>query len=392
MKFRKIDSKQPPVIPPPGAGKGRGWSPFRLGAWGIFLAGLAIAGVFLFSRTAWVLTTGRVKAFEVRVGSTLAGRIARLDVAERQAVVEGQVLAVLDDRELREELKRQGSIHEEARARRTAAEEAGLDPSVAAKVEAARRDLELARERERQAKGELDRAHESEGRAKTVSDRQERLFLLRAATRDQWEKALAEGREEAAGVRVAEAKVSEAQAAVAGEEKLLALSQEVLEYAKRKFQGDLEVLVKEEARAKADLDRAEARLGQLEIRSPRKGVVSWLGKRAGETVDQNDVILSIIDPADVWVEAYVAGGDLTSLRDGRGAVMQIDGVSDSIRGRVSLFYPTERASEPVTVVSQQAHTAGQLFDLIHPVRIDFIDGAPAGLLPEMVARVKISRE
>jgi len=391
VRFRKIDSQQPPVVPPPGGGKRR-WSIFRLGAWGILGTLVAIAAVYLVSRTRWVLTTGRVKTAEVRVGSTVSGRIARLDVAERQAVTEGQLLAVLDDREAREEVKRQESAHEEAQARRQAFEEAGFDPSVPSRVEAARRDLEQVRERARQAEGELDQAKAAEGRAKDVSDRHERLFLLKAATRDAWERATSEGREAAAGVRVAESKLSEERAGVAGAEKLLALAQELLEYARRKHEGDLEVLGKEEASAKADLERARARLAQLEIRAPRKGVVSWISRRAGETVDTNDVILTIIDPTEAWVEAYVTGDDLTELRDGREAWAQIDGLGDSLRGRVALSWPAERPVEPVTVVSQQAHTAGQLFDLIHPIRIELVDGVPPGLFPEMVARVKIARE
>lgn len=335
MQFRKIEAQNAPPFPPVEERKEERKK--RIGFKVALLLFLVLATAFgllyWYWKSRWIITTGQVVAAQVQVASLVKGRIALLTVREGDHVVQDQLLAKLVD----------------------------LDLTFAVQIEAAQRDLDVARERYRRALAEVEQAKVVLERAKTVVERAEKLFLLRAITRDEWEKALLQLQKAQADQAAAQAKLSEEEAAVQGAEKLIG--------------------------------RAKARLDQLAILAPGDGIVSWLPRKVGEVVDHNDVLLTVMNPKEVWVEAYVSAADLSDLHDGEEALIKIEGLpNQQHRGRVSLFYPIERETKrSVQVGPQRVLLPSQLSNLIHPVKIAFTDGIPAGLRPEMLARVWIAR-
>ncbi len=139
--------------------------------------------------------------------------------------------------------------------------------------------------------------------------------------------------------------------------------------------------------------RARAGLAETSIRAPRDGVVSWLPRRVGEVVDQNDIILSLMDPDEVWIEAYVSGEELSQLRDGLPAKIHFSGPSREIfDGRLLLLHASPRADQQtVRVGPERARSAARLGALLHAVKVVFEGEAPQGLWPETIVQVRISK-
>jgi HlyD family secretion protein len=394
MRFRKIRTR-PSVPIAPGEERDRGKRiRFRVLLLS-FLALVTSLGLFYwYWQSRWVITTGRVAATQVRVATTISGRIASLHVREGDQVTQGQLIAKLDDEELNAELKRAEITLNQTRSRLLALEQAGLDPSITARIEMAQRELALAKERQQRALAEVGLAEVVRERARVVAERSEQLFVLRAITRDQWEKTVAEWQKAQAEHGAVQARLSEAKAAVLGNERLLAQAKEFVRYSKQRLADELALLRLEVQRTEAAAEQMRSRLRKTAIHAPRSGLVSWVPRRVGEVVDPNDVILTIMDPREVWIEAYVSGSVLSTLRDGMEAQVKIESLSDQYyRGRVSFFHPAERPTDrPIQVGPQQARSPSQLSSLIHTVKIYFVDDAPSDLRPEMLARIWIAKQ
>ena len=184
-----VISYPPLPFPPPGGG-GSGWGreiPVRRGS--IYLV---------------IAAKGRVEPFtEVRVGAKTIGRIKRILVKEGDWVKEGQVLATLDDEELRAQLEQAKAAFEAAKAK---LEELLAGPR-AEEQEVAKAKLSEAKAVLEEAKAQLDRytellkegaisqAHFDEVRMRhevtlaQYRSAQEQLKLVEAGAREEVKKA-----------------------------------------------------------------------------------------------------------------------------------------------------------------------------------------------------------
>jgi multidrug resistance efflux pump len=366
MRLRKPAIQQVALLQPPSERKEGPKKRSKIGLWLILSFALLVPVLlYWYWSFRWVITHGRVVAEAVQVSAAISGRISHLPVRENDRVTRGQLVAQLADEELKAELKAAEARMKGAQSRLAHLKRAALDPAVLAQVDAALRDVNVAKEKYQ--------------RAQAVAARAEQMFLLQALTRDQWEKAQADLREE--------------EAAVQGAQKLYERAQEALSYAEQKLVDDLAFLRLEVSRTEAEVELGKRRLAQTAIYAPRNATISWLPRKVGEVVAPNDVIMNLNDEDRLWIEAYVTGSDLSHLEEGREAWVTIEGLPNKEhRGRVSLFYTTEKPAERVVQVGPfQARVPSQLPDLTHPVKVIFAEGMPAGLQPEMIARVRIAR-
>jgi HlyD family secretion protein len=77
-----------------------------------------------------------------------------------------------------------------------------------------------------------------------------------------------------------------------------------------------------EAGAAAALSRA--RLAEATITSPVTGLVLRKNVERGETVNPGTSLLTLMDPTDMWLRAYVSETDVGKVRVGQRAAIRVD--------------------------------------------------------------------
>ncbi|MBI4637460.1 MAG: efflux RND transporter periplasmic adaptor subunit [Candidatus Rokubacteria bacterium] len=322
--------------------------------------------------------TGTIEATQVDVSTKLTGRIVELTVREGQPVERGQLLVRLDAGELLAEMRRTeaqvraaeaqlsdleaGARREEiaeaeARAARAQAQLADLlAGSRAQEIEQARaalrnatvtrewteRDFRRARElgaKELIAAQEVDRARQAyEAAEATEAGARERLALLEAGPR-QHEVEAARAELRAARERVELLRAGPRPDAVRAARAQVA-----------------------EARAARAL--AEARLAETRLVSPLTGVALRRNLEVGETANPGVSIVTLMDPDDLWLRAYVPETDVGRVRLGQRAAITVD----AYPGRIFAGTISEIASE-AEFTPKNVQTKKERVNLVFRVKI-----------------------
>jgi HlyD family secretion protein len=90
------------------------------------------------------------------------------------------------------------------------------------------------------------------------------------------------------------------------------------------------------AEAEAALAQARARLGDLRLEAPMDGVVLRKNLEPGATAAPGVAVVTLVDPADLWLRAYVAETDLGRVRVGQAARITVDAFpGQPFEGRVA---------------------------------------------------------
>lgn len=289
----------------------------------IAVAAVAVAAIALLAwsqrRGSAPRVSGFIEADEVRLGSRVGGRVAKVLISEGQRVKKGEVLVQLEPFDLQEkkaaaeaELARARSVLEklkagyraeeiaQARAKvdelraKLAALRSGPRPqeiaAAEARVRAAESELELAQatiERVKQAlaasavgAGEMDQAtRQLKSSQANLQVRKEELNLLKAGTR-------------AEDIAAAEALLAQATAAA-----------ELAERGNRV--EDIAQAAAGAQAAEAALKVIEQQVAELSITAPIDGVIEAMELRPGDMVSPSAPVLSMLDTSTLWVRAYV---------------------------------------------------------------------------------------
>jgi len=90
------------------------------------------------------------------------------------------------------------------------------------------------------------------------------------------------------------------------------------------------------AQAEASLVQARARLADTRIEAPMDGVVLRKNLEAGATASPGTAIVTLVDPADLWVRVYIAETDLGRVKIGQTARITVDAFpGQPFEGRVT---------------------------------------------------------
>jgi HlyD family secretion protein len=192
----------------------------------------------------------------------------------------------------------------------------------------------------------------------------ERLALLEAGPRrEQVAAAQAEVRQARERVRLLEAgprpdQVAAARADVRAARERLAL----LEAGPRA--GAVETARAQVAQAEAALAQARARLADTRLEAPMNGVVLRKNLEPGATAAPGAAIVTLVDPSDLWLRAYIAETDLGRVRIGQPARVTVDAFpGQPFEGRV-----TEVASE-AEFTPRNVQTQKERVNLVFRVRV-----------------------
>ena len=281
----------------------------------------ALVGLLVFSqlRPRANKISGFIEADEIRLGSRQGGRVQAVLVEEGQTVQTGAVLLELAPFDLLDQ-RSQAAAQVELRQAELDKLTAGFRAEEVAQAKAKRdelaarlTELEVGPRKEtiEAARARLNQFQAELAYARSNFERVQGLIAKQAATaqeRDQAKQSLdvAQSR-----VQAAQAELAELLAGTRAED--IAAARAQLEQAEQAWQLQKNGPRKEDiAAARAALQSSQAalqaidtRIAELKVRSPIDGVIESLDLRKGDLVGANAPALSMIDPARLWVRAFL---------------------------------------------------------------------------------------
>ncbi len=277
----------------------------RLGLLGMLL--MTIAGGVIYWRTRaqdhGIVLTGIVTTDDVIVSSEIQGRISQLLVKEGDTVAQGQLLAVIEPRELAADQAFYEHSEESSRAQVNQAEAALKYQELQTRDQIRREAAALAAAEAQQAEAaaQLELADTNFKRAQDLHAQ----GIISTSDYDQAR----------TNFDAAKARVDSIRKQVEAQRASLALAQaSEEEVAVRRSQ--LAAGRHQAAAAEAQKDRASVRLSQTEIHAPIPGLVAARAARQGEVVTPGQAIISLINPDDLWVRADVEESYIERVRIG----------------------------------------------------------------------------
>jgi HlyD family secretion protein len=308
-----------------------------VGAWRLFFAGSGLPpGVLGVS--------GRIEGDDSAVSAKLAGRIREITVREGDHVEAGQVLAVLDDAQIRAREQQSEAMVRQAEARlRLAQHQVTVYREQLRQneigVEQARADAEgrvnEAEGRLAAAEAQLAQAVAAHAQAKWERDAYTRLVQKGyVAEQDAMQKQYTE-EAQAAVVSANRRQVEAARGAVTTAKAMLAnpaiRSAQVAAVQAQILQAEADIAAAQAdaERARAALDEARANRADLHVVAPFAGTVATRTAEPGEVVAPGTPIVTLVNLGQVYLRAFVPGGDIGRVRVGQPARVYLDSAPDT---------------------------------------------------------------
>jgi HlyD family secretion protein len=281
-----------------------------------------------------LVLTGTVDGNEVVVGSKITGRIVSLNVDDGQAVKAGDLIAVLDQDELRADRGAAGHAIAQARAnaQQSVAQTELLENTLPAKVRQAQAQVEQTQAQLQQTQAQVAQT-QAQLRQAEAQVAQTRAALAKAqdnfnrirplVQKDinppqdlvsaQTDLDSAEANEQAAqaGAEATRRSGAAAQASAEAMQRSVAAAQAALAEAQQEQrqvpvqQRQTEALRAAQAQAEANSVAATARFDQTQILAPASGIVTLRAARQGEVVNPGSPIVTLFDLSSTWVDADV---------------------------------------------------------------------------------------
>lgn len=304
----------------------------------LFVIGVALVAIAALSWSQWSVgdyrISGIVEVDEIRVGSRVGGRVAKVHILEGQRVSAQQPLVELEPFDLNERIAEAGAALAARRAtlarletgfreeeKLQAAARRDKAAATLAKLQSGPRPLEIQilRDRAAVAKADVDHAEAEYERVKRLfegavgatqemDDATRGLIAARAryaAAEDELKLALEGTRSE---------EITEARALLADAEAAL---QMMNTGARQEDIAEARALLESSEAAVATLERQRS---ELTVRSPGECIVEATDLQPGDLIPANSPVLTLVDPARLFIRAYVPEnrdvkvGDVVSVR------------------------------------------------------------------------------
>jgi len=300
--------------------------------WRLFLAGSGLPpGVLAVS--------GRIEGDDSAVAAKLAGRIHEITVREGDQVEAGQVIALLDDAQIRaREQQSEAALRQsQARLRLSRHQVTVLGEQLRQNemgVEQSRTDAEgrvhEADGRLAAAEAQLAQALAAHAQAKWERDAYTKLVKMGyVAEQDAMQKQYTE-EAQAAAVAASRRQVEAARGALTTAQANLTnpaiRSSQVAAVQGQILQAEADIAAAEAdaERAQAMLDEARANRADLQVRAPFTGTVATRTAEPGEVVMAGTPIVTLVNLGQVYLRAFVPGGDIGRVRVGQAARVFLD--------------------------------------------------------------------
>jgi HlyD family secretion protein len=285
-------------------------------------------------RSQTLVLTGTVDGNEVVVSSKITGRIVSLTVDDGQWVKAGDLIAVLDQDELRADQGAAGHAIAQARAsaRQSVAQTELLENTLPTKVRQAeaqvaqnQAQLQQAQAQVAQTQAQLRQAEAQVAQTQAaVAKSQDNFNRIRplvqkdinppqdlVTAQTDFDSAKANEQAAQAGADAIRRSVAAAQAAVEAMQRSVAAAQAALADTQQEEgqvpvqQRQTDALRAAQAQAEANAAAAAARFDQTRIFAPAGGIVTLRAARQGEVVNPGSPIVTLFDLSSTWVDADV---------------------------------------------------------------------------------------
>jgi HlyD family secretion protein len=283
--------------------------------------------------------SGRIEGDDAAVAAKTVGRIREIAVREGDAVEAGQVIAVLDDEQTRAREQQAAAAVRQAEARRQLAEhqiavlteqlrqsELGVDQ---ARADAQGRVSE-AEARLAAAEAQLAQAEAAHAQAKWDRDAFTRLYERELVAEQEARRAQSNEQAQAAVVAAARRQVEAARGALTATRASLvnpairasqaaAVQGQILQ-----ARADIAAAQADAERARAQLEEARANRQDLHVVAPFAGTVATRTAEPGEVVMAGTPIVTLVNLGEVYLRAFVPGGQIGRVRLGQPARVYLD--------------------------------------------------------------------
>ena len=299
--------------------------------------------------------SGFIEADEIRLGSRLGGRVRQIHVEEGQTVKAGTLLVDLAPFDL-EDQRAQAAAQVALRQAELDKLTAGFRPEEIAQAKAKRDEL-AARLQELEAgprketiaaaRARLGQAKAEQVYAQASFERIKSTFQKQVATQEELDRATQALDVAKATIQVRQAELAELEAGTRAED--IAMAHAQLEQAEQGWLLQKNGPRKEDiASARAAVEAAQAALkaidtqiGELRIVAPVDGIIESFELRPGDLVAPNAPAMSMIDPARLWVRAFLPE-DFPGVELGQKVQVTVDS------------YPGRRFAAHVAFIARQA--------------------------------------
>jgi HlyD family secretion protein len=283
--------------------------------------------------------SGRIEGDDASVAAKTSGRIREITVREGDQVKAGQVIATLDDEQVKARVEQAQSNVAQAEARLSSARhevavlQAQLEQSRLG-VNQARVDAEgrvsQAQAQVAAAEASLARAEADYKQTRADAERFTTLAEQGDAPAREGEQARATAEAHKAVVQAARKQVEAARGALLAAKANLdnpairAAQVAAIEQQIRQAQADIQSAEAEANRARAQLQEAVANRGDLQIIAPFDGTVATRSAEPGEVVSPGTPILTIVNLSNVYLRAFIPEGEIGRVRAGQSARVYLD--------------------------------------------------------------------
>jgi HlyD family secretion protein/macrolide-specific efflux system membrane fusion protein len=257
-----------------------------------------------------ISATGIVKpqvGAEIKVGARISGTVVKENVRVGDFVKKGDLIAVIDNREPKEELKRARAKLEE------------VERTYPERIAVKKLKLKEALKKLRIARAKLKAEKENFSLRQWELERQERLFASGYTTQHKLRQARLAFEQAKSSLKVAEEELERAKIGVK-------VAERELKEAEERFKAEL-------ASARANLERARIRYSYSFIYAPKSGIISFVSTQEGETVVAGlnaPQFVTILDPEKLENWIYVDETEIGKVSPG----MEVEFTVDTYRGKV----------------------------------------------------------
>jgi HlyD family secretion protein len=286
-----------------------------------------------------IAVSGRIEGDDSAVAAKTTGRIRQITVREGDHLEAGQVIAVLDDEQIRaRERQAEAAVKQaEARVRLSQRQIAVLNEQLKqnelgvdqARVDARGRVAE-AEGRLAAAEAQLAQAEATYAQAKWDSDAFTRLFERGLIAEQEARRAQSNEGAQAAVVAAARRQVEAARGVLTAAQASLvnpairssqvaAVQGQILQ-----AEADIAAAKADAERARAQLEEAQANRKDLQVVAPFSGTVATRTAEPGEVVMAGTPIITLVNLSEVYLRGFVPEGEIGRVRVGQPARVYLD--------------------------------------------------------------------
>ncbi len=322
--------------------------------------------------------SGRLESYESDLGAKVGGKVKSVAVREGDRVKQGQVVAQLDDQELRAQL-------EAAKAKVNAVQQqvtqAGLQIEVVeSQVQEAQLTLEqsqgdttgrvsqaeatvaTAQAQLSSAQAQVQQAQSALALARIDRDRFSTLVSQGAVSQQQFDQAQTQFETAQDTLTAQQSAVVAARQQVAANQGALTQTQtsqlnpdiraaQVTRTQKQQAQAQAQLAAAqaELAQAKAAQAEIESRLSDLAITSPINGVVLTRTVEPGEVISPGTTVLTVVNLEEVYLRGYIPEGEVGEVRVGQAAQVFLDSAPEQPLAATVTAIDTEASFTPENI-------------------------------------------